>query len=262
MLEERPHVQAEDVLAAGLDHVLDRLEDARADRPVRDDEGLRVDDPALEAVRVGRDERGRIGIGRAAVSPCSVVQLALGQQRRRLTRLSAGYSRAPSSGARSATSSPWKATAATSAGSGLSARKSVTKRPRRSSERLGARRRAARAAAGGAARRPVPARRRAARRGCSTSRGSSTGAPALRPHCGAPSASAACCRSAASRRGQMEAEADDDDEAGDHRRRPSTSSSRPRALPAGAGESTIRPACQMTPRKATLTSTISSATQT
>ena len=54
-------VKGEHVLAAALDHVLHRFEDPRADRSVRDHEDLGVDDPAIEPVRLGRNEPREAG---------------------------------------------------------------------------------------------------------------------------------------------------------------------------------------------------------
>jgi len=81
VLEERADMQREHVLTARLDLVLDRLEDAGANRSVGHDERAGADHIARDPVGVGMKNGRELGMADRN-EPEAVVQLAFGEQRR------------------------------------------------------------------------------------------------------------------------------------------------------------------------------------
>ena len=77
VLEERSYVQPEHVLAAALDHELDRFEHTGANRPIRDHERLRIKHAPLEAIGIGGESRRSVGMP-SRNEPVQVVEFPLG----------------------------------------------------------------------------------------------------------------------------------------------------------------------------------------
>ena len=72
-------LESEDVLACRLDHVLDRLEDPRADRAVGNDEVLVPVDPPTQPVGVGTHDRHEVRVAERGQT-LDVMELPLGKE--------------------------------------------------------------------------------------------------------------------------------------------------------------------------------------